>query len=445
MPDQHELTSRAQRHPAALWVFLAIIGFALGGTAYMMRRADARVQSTDNDIEEKAVPVEVFVVRHRTVPQIIEARGFLSGVDELSIRSEVDGKVISHGAEDGAKTNAGDVLIEIDDTFYVLAERQAKAELVRLEAVIAEARTALEQTEAQLEAASARRANAVDELNRARALVESGSFSPIEFQRIETTFETTDADLRAADAAKGRASNQLAVSEAAVAIAQASYDNAVARLERCVIRSPISGRVNRFLIEPGELAMASAPLVDLVRLDQMKILVELSGADIGLVELLSKAEISIDSAPDRAYAGRLHHVAPKMDPISRKFQVELLVNNPDETLLSGMFGKVRLHCGELSDAMTIPRSAVFKQYGADHCHVVSEIDGKLASKLRRVEVESVRSHLDKVQVISGLKEGEKIILSRRRDVRDGVHIAVGRLHDPDSLARSEPQSATSFD
>ncbi len=410
----------------------------------MMRQADARTQSVDVEKEDKAIPVEAFIVRNQVVPQIIEARGFLSGVDELALRSEVDGRVVSQSVEDGANIEAGDVLIEIDDTFYALAATQAKAELDRNIALTGEAKAALEQTDAQLEAATARRTNAADELERIEKIRESGASPPIEYQRISTAFETAEADLRAAEATKVRFGNQLAVAEAAVAVAQAAYDNAKARLERCVIRAPISARVNRFLVEPGELAMASTPLVDLVRLDQMKILVELSDDDIGLVKLLTKAEVSIDSAPDRVYEGRLHHVAPKMDPVSRKFQVELLVNNPDESLLSGMFGKVRLHCGELADAITIPRSAVFKQYGADHCHVVSEEDGQLVSRLRRVEVEPIRSHLDKVHVISGLAEGEKVILSRRRDVRDGVLIAVGRLHDPATLAHSGPDAVTPF-
>lgn len=404
----------------------------------MMRRADARSQIVDVEGEEKTIPVEAFIVRNQNVPQIIEARGFLSGVDELLLHSEVDGRVVSHSVDDGAKVEAGDVLVEIDDTFYALAATQAKAELDRSIALMGEASAALEQSDAQLEAANARRSNAVDELARIERIRESGASPPIEYQRISTALDTAEADLRAAQASKVRFSNQLAVSKAAVAVAEAAHANAVARLERCVIRAPISARVNRFLVEPGELAMAAAPLVELVRLDQMKILVELSDADIGLVELLTKAEVSIDSAPDRVYEGRLHHVAPKVDPVSRKFQVELLVNNPDESLLSGMFGKVRLHCGELADAMTIPRSAVFKQYGADHCHVVTEEDGQLVSRLRRVEVESIRSHLDKLRVISGLTEGERVVLSRRRDVRDGALIAVGRLYDPAALARSEP-------
>ncbi|GJM26682.1 MAG: hypothetical protein DHS20C16_30970 [Phycisphaerae bacterium] len=436
MPDQHQSTSKSQRHPAALWVFLAIIVFALGGTVYMMRKAEARTQSVDKATKEKAIPVEVFVVRNRNVPQIIEARGFLSGVDELSLHSEVDGKVVSHSLEDGAKTEAGDVLIKIDDTFYALAVKQAKAELNRSIALSGEALAATQQAEAQLEAAKARQSNAKVELERIERMRETGASPPIEYQRTATALDTASADLRAAEASKVRFSNQLAVAKAAVAIAQVAHDNAAARLERCVIRAPISARVNRFHIEPGELATASIPLVELVRLDQMKILVELSGSDIGLVDLLTKAEVSIDSAPDRVYVGRLHHVAPKMDPVSRKFQVEILVDNPDETLLSGMFGQVKLYCGELTDALTIPRSAIFKQYGADHCHVVSDEEGQLISRLRRVEVDSVRSHLDKVQVISGLAEGERIILSRRRDVRDGASIAVGRLHDPNTLARN---------
>lgn len=426
------------KHPATLWIFLAVIGVALGGAIYMMRRADARIQTVDGRSEDKAIPVEAFVVRPRTVPQIIEARGFLSGIDELSITSEVDGRVVTRALEDGASVEAGDILIEIDDTFYALAAAQAKAELARSVAMRDEAKAATEQACAQLEAATARRSNAADEFERIERIRETGASPPVEYNRISTALETAEANLRAAQASKVRFTNQLTVADAAIAIAQASFDNAQARLERCVIRSPISGRVNRFYIEPGELAGAGTPLVELVRLDQMKILVEFSGPDIGLIELLTRAEVSIDSAPHRKYSGRLHHVAPKMDPVSRKFQVELLVDNPDESLLSGMFGHARLHCGELTEAMTIPREAIFKHYGVDHCHVVSQEDGQLVSRVQKVEIEAVRAHLDQVRVISGLEDGDLVVLTRRREVRDGTPIVVGRRIDPDLFAQRQP-------
>jgi len=398
----------------------------------MMRRADARTQISNTDDIKKAIPVEVFVVRSRDVPRIIEARGFLEGVEELSLYSEVDGRIVTRAVDDGANVRAGDLLLEVDDTFYALAVELAKGELSRSIGLLGEARAGLKQAEAEVDVARVRRANAADELERGERMRASGASPPVEYNRFKSTFDAAEAELQAAGASKARVASQLATAEATIQIAQTSLGDAVARLERCTIRSPISGRVNRFFIEPGELAMASAPLVELVRLDQMKILVELSGSDIGFVKQLARAEVTVDSARGQVFVGVLDHVAPKMDPVSRKFQVEFLVNNSEQSLLSGMYGQVRLHCGEMKDVMTIPREAVFKHFGADHCHVVVEEDGRTVARVRKLEVEPIRGRLDELRILSGLVEGERPLLSRRREISDGTLIEVGRVQNATS-------------
>jgi multidrug efflux pump subunit AcrA (membrane-fusion protein) len=328
--------------------------------------------------------------------------------------------------DEGASVAKGDVLLRIDETFHALRAKRTAAELERAKAQVNEAHAALKQAEAQRDAAQAVRANRAEELERIDKLKDSGNAMPIEYDRIVTAFRTAEADLSAAEAAYQRAADQCAMADAQVDIARAAADEALANLERCVVRSPVDGRVNRFMVERGEFAVAAAPLVEVVRLDQMKMNVEVAGTDLSVLDNFSGAEVAPDAAPDRVHAARLHHVAPKVDPVSKRFRVELIVDNQDRSLLAGMYGKATLYCGELTDRIVVPAESVFKHYGADFVLVVDQQDDAGTAALRRVTVQPIYARLDEMEVLDGLAEGDNLIVTRRRGLRDGVSVDIVR-------------------
>jgi HlyD family secretion protein len=414
-----------QKHPLTLAVLLVIVISAVAGAIYMMRRADARAHA-DEPAVRASVPVEVQEVHEVDVPVLIEARGFLQGFEEVIVHSEVAGRVHSREAEDGDTVRSGDVLLRIDDTFYALRRRQAQAELAGAQARLTEAKAHVRQAEAQLRSGQASEANKGDEFARINKLYESGNSPQIEFDRVETALRIAEFELAAADAALARALGQQAIAEATLATAQAALGEAEAHLERCVVRSPISGRVNQFLVEVGEYAVNTAPLVEIVRLDRMKMIVELTGQEVVLLDRFSGAEVTADVTSDRTHQAVLHHVAPKVDPVSKKFRVELHVENEDESFLAGMYGTVALECGHLSGILPIAREAVFKHYGADFCLVVEEGDGGDTARLRRVEIRELAGCIDEVQAISGLAPGDWVITTRRPELGDNVPVAVNR-------------------
>jgi RND family efflux transporter MFP subunit len=275
--------------------------------------------------------------------------------------------------------------------------------------------------------AEAAHANRADEMERIKNLHAAGHSPEIEYDRTVTALRSAVAELAAANASLARTHEQKAVAEAAVAVAEAALNEAQAHLERCVVRSPASGRVNRFYIEPGEYVLASAPLVEVIRLDRMKMIVELADTVIPFLQSFQGADVIADADVGRMHSADLDHVAPKMDPASRKFRVELRVDNEDDSLLSGMYGRAVMRCGQLRDVICVPRQAVFKHFGADSCLVMDGDEDDPRAKLRRVEVREIQGRLDDLQVLSGLQIGDRLIVSQRRDLRDGSRVDMTEL------------------
>ena len=426
-----------ERHPLALVVMLVIIAGSVGGALYMMRRADARAQAADATPGVSAIPVDISEIRRVDVPLVIEARGFLSGFAEVTVHSEVAGRVLSREVDDGDPVQAGDVLLRIDGTFYTLRVRQAEAELHGARARLSEADAQVRQAEAQLQSVQAAWANKSDEFQRIDDLYKSGNSPQIEYDRMATAFRMAEADLAAAKAALARTADQRVMAGAAVQTAEAVLNESQAYLERCVVRSPITGRVNRFALEAGEYAVTTAPLVEVVRLDKLKMIIELTDRQAVLLDRSTRAEVTADVADDRRHRAELHHVAPKVDPVTKKFRVELHVENADESLLAGMYGQARLECGTLADVIRIPRQSVFKHFGADFCLVVEPDGGREKARLRRVVTRDLTGYIDEIEVVSGLGEGDRVIRTRRPELREGTLVTVARTV---AVAAPDPQS-----
>ncbi len=427
-----------QKRPVPLVVGILAIIALLAGAVYMMNRADARLSSVDAIPADPIMPVDVYEIRPLDVPRTITARGLLSGIEEVTVSSEAPGRIVGRTVPEGTRVSAGDVLLRVDDTFHSLHFQRASAELAAAQAQLDEAGSAVKQAQAQLESAKAIRANRAEEYERIESLHQSGNAPQIEYDRTVAAFRTAEADLAAATAAVDRAVEQQAMAEAKVKIATAAKEEASAQLERCVVRSPLDGIVNRFFVERGEYAVATAPLVEVVRLNQMKMVVELPGPDLRLLDELTDAQVVADAVPERPYAASLRHVSPKVAPTSRQFPVELLVDNEDGALRAGMYATVTLRCGVVADRLVVPREAVFKHFGADYVLVATDEGGVERARLRRISMDELYGRLDDVQISSGVGEGESVIVTQRRGLRDGVRVQIARTVSAESLLADAP-------
>lgn len=224
-------------------------------------------------------------LRPRPLPaQVLYGNGRIEGI-EVRVAPEWGGRVIESLLLEGSAVEAGTPLFRIDETEARLTRDRAMAEINAIESEAAAAR-------ADLDVARSHRDTAERDLERGRALLESGSLTQRELDSLEYAASEARGHLAVTEA-------QCQVLESRMAAARGDLAIIENRIEKSRTVAPRSGTVILKAIEPGEFIAAgqtAAVLVDLTRLELKVFIPEI---DIGRVTLGSPARIRVDAFPER--------------------------------------------------------------------------------------------------------------------------------------------------
>ncbi len=204
-------------------------------------------------------------------------------------------------------------------------------------------------------------------------------------------------------------------------------DEAVALIERdevgtvyepAPVPSTLTGVVGRVYQDIGASVNPQTPIALVVNQGMVRVAVDVPEKYIGKVFKDQRARIKVDAFPDSYFSGSVYRVSPVVDSRSRNTLVEVLVDNIDGRLKSGMFAEARLITASRGAALSVPAGAVVSQDGGDFVFVPAA--GNLAA---RVPVKTGIKTDDFVQ-ISGVKEGAEIISFGLYGLKDGSKIKV---------------------
>jgi len=189
-------------------------------------------------------------------------------------------------------------------------------------------------------------------------------------------------------------------------------------IENTTLISPINGVVSARNYDPGDVAL-QLPILVVESINPVKVLINVSESYFTRVTKNMPAEIKADALGDKVFNGKVSVIYPTIDPISHTFPVEIKVDNPNQLLRPGMFARVTLNFGT-EDHPVVSDMAVLKQTGADDRYVFVEKDGKAI--YTKVEL-GVRIN-DKYEIVSGLKEGDRVIVEGNVGLIDGTEVEV---------------------
>lgn len=204
-------------------------------------------------------------------------------------------------------------------------------------------------------------------------------------------------------------------------------DEAVALIERdevgtvyepAPVPSTLTGVVGRVYQDIGSSVNPQTPIALVVNQGMVRVAVDVPEKYSGKVFKDQRARIKVDAFPDRYFSGSVYRVSPVVDSRSRNTMVEVLVDNIDGNLKSGMFAEVRLIVASRGSALSVPAGAVVNQDGGDFVFVPA--DGNLAA---RVPVKTGIKTSEFTQV-TGVKEGADIITFGLYGLKDGSKIKV---------------------
>ncbi|MBW2279382.1 MAG: efflux RND transporter periplasmic adaptor subunit [Deltaproteobacteria bacterium] len=329
-----------------------------------------------------ALEIEARQVRVAPVRRVAEVAAVLDAVRRVSLAAEVEGRVVEVLADEHARVEAGAPLVRLEQGFH-------EAAVLRAEGVLERARANHELARLDLE--------------RQRGLSK---------RRVGST-----ADLdRAVSTERARAAD---VQEARAGLADARL-----RLSKALIRAPFAGFVERLDLEPGAYVRVGERVADLLDLDEIEIEVGLTDREIVAIVAGDAATLRVDVWADEEFAGVVTGVGSAADPQSQKYPVEMRVPNPDHRLLPGMLGRVRFELGEGRAAIRIPRAAAQSEFELSYVYVIEDVDGASVAMRRRVSTRRVPFRPDLLEVLNGLQEGDRVAVSRIRELRDGLSVRI---------------------
>jgi len=315
--------------------------------------------------------------------------GRFEAVQDVEIRPRVSGTVESVNFREGVEVAKGQVLFTIDPRPYRAAAAQARADLVRAEALVTNART---------------------ELARAQKLVEAQAISREEF-------ETKEAALRSAAASAGAA--------------RATLEARALDLAFTTIRSPITGRISDKRVSIGTYVKAGeTPLTSVVTVNPIRFAFE--GAESFYLKYVRQAQtgeressryapnpVDIKLADETSYRwhGLMKFVDNAIDQNSGTIRAYAQVDNPTGFLVPGMFGRARLLGSGTYKALLVPDEAIVTDQTRRFVYVIGK-DGKTVQRI--VETGPLVEGLRVVK--AGLVPGEKVVIDGLARLQPGMDV-----------------------
>ena len=392
---------------AVLLMVLVLVGAFAFGLIPRLSRQKALLAAS-NEERERAPIVDTVVVRGSSHTIELLLPGNVQAIHEAPIYARADGYLRKLYVDIGDKVTKNQVLGEIETPELDQQLRQARAS-------VDQSRAALKQTEAAVTQARANLSLAKITLDRWKQLVAAGVVPRQESDEKQATYDARQADVEAALANVSAAQSNISAAEANVQrlTELKSFDQLTAPFDGIItVRNTATGT----LISAG----TNSPNRELLReaqIDLLRIFVSVPQTNASAMRTELIADVSVQELPNRVFRGVVARTANALEEASRTLRTEIHVKNPEHTLLPGMYAQVKFSIARANAPPVIPGDTLVIRADGTQVAVVGP-DRKV--HFRKIELG--RDYGQQIEVLTGLSEGETVIVNPTDEVREGVTV-----------------------
>ena len=366
------------------WRLLLLLMAGIGLAYFAVERGQLTSRAPGASKEAAPpIPVLAATVKRDDVPVFLTGFGTVQPFNSVLVKSRVDGQIVKINFSEGKDIKSGDVLVEIDPAPFEAALAQARANRLKDEAQLHNARLDLE---------------------RATRLAATGSGSR---QQLDTT------------------QAQVAQLEAAIKADQAMIDMAENQLNYTRIRSPIDGRAGTRIVDIGNIVRATdnAGIVIVNQLHPIFVNFALPADSLAHIRAKSKngdIKVSVqDSNNAELAAGTLSVIDNQINPATGTINYKALFDNSDESLWPGQFVNVRVEIAVRQNALVVPISVVQQGPEGPYCFVVGQDRVVQKRALKIGFVNKTTAVID-----DGLAPGELVVVDGQYRIQAGSSVEV---------------------
>jgi membrane fusion protein (multidrug efflux system) len=320
---------------------------------------------------------------------MLTAIGSVSPVQGAMISAELAGTVMEINFQSGALVKKGDVLLKMD----------------------------VSPEEAQLRSATADEELAKNDLDRARDLAARKVISAAEF-----------------DAAQSKYAQK-----------KAAVENIQSTIDKKQIRAPFDGTAGIRAVNAGQMVKVGDPLVSLQTMGQVYFDFALPQQQLAEVKEGLDVKVATDAIPGHEFAGKLTAINSSIDPATRNVTLQATLDNPDNALRAGMFGRIQVLLPKTNPTLFVPATAVSYAPFGNSVFVIEkkkdEKSGEESLLLRQQFIRTGETRGDFVAVTDGLKGGEQLVSTGVFKLRNGMNVVIDNKLAPKAEIAPKPNDS----
>jgi len=409
-------TQKAEHGPAKLWhpsaltiwaIFLTVtvlivIAFFAGYIPLQKRNTLIRNEAQE---QEQALPrVEVIPVTRSSRNSELELPGNIQAVTEAPILARADGYIKQRMVDIGDRVRTGQPLAEIEAPELDQQVQQAKANLAQTQAALDQALANYQQGKANMELA---RITA----QRWKTLAGKGVVSRQENDQNQAQYEVQAANVKALEEA-------ISAQRSNIAAAQANLSRLDEMQSYRVVKAPFDGVITLRNVDVGALVNTGSTLLfRIAQTSTLRTYVNVPQTNASSIRPGQTAQLSVSNLPGRRFRGTVARTANALDPNTRTLLVEVQVPNADGALLPGMYAQVDLTSVLSNQPLMVPGDALIVRAEGT---LVAVVRPDHTVHLQKIDVG--RDYGDRLEVVSGLQEGDSIVPNPGENVREGVKV-----------------------
>lgn len=348
-----------------------------------------------------AMPVQTAPARLERHAAEFESGGTVRASTTAVLSSRVMAVIVDVAVKPGDRVRAGQVLVRLD-------ARQLSAGQARADAGLAATLESATSAEADAEGAASALSLARASHARIARLAERKVATPAEIDAAVAALRGAEARMKAAESRKTEIARNIDA-------ARAGARNAAIDTSFAAILAPFDGVITEKTAEPGTMALPGAPLVTIEDLRRFRLEVSVDAADTASVSIGSRVPVTISGLPP--LDGTVEEISPAVDAAAQAYTIKVALP-PTPGLRSGLYGRARFRGAE-QQVVAVPAAALVRRGQL----TLVFVDEAGTARLRYVHVGTPAG--DRVPVLSGLAQNERVVLDPPAALADGVRLRQG--------------------
>jgi len=375
--------------------------------------------------------VPVADVGRENLSSVISTNGKVETIAPRSFRAGYPTFVTRVEAVEGQQVKRGQKLFELDDTQVQADLAQARADLATQQEALRVAQAGghagqLAKAAADLQKAVASRDQRKHDNETLLKLVSEKAATPEELEQNRLQLVQAEADVQSLAKAKQTLEQQAQLDQGRIALlvdhAKASVRDLEGRLESAHGVAPFDGTLYALPVRQGDFVKEGDLLAEMADLHRVRIRAFIDEPELGQIEVNQSVDILWDAHPDRVWNGRTEVLPKQVVTRGTRSVGELLcsVSNDQLDLLPNVTVDVRIHVSERQETLVVPRGAVF--IDGDRRFVFRVEDNRLHRRPVKVGI----ADPTRIEILSGLNEGDMVALPGEGSLKDNMRIVAVR-------------------